>query len=91
MDFVAIDFETANEYRDSACAIGLTRVRSGAVEETTYHLIRPAELRFADMNTYIHGITADMVADCPTLRDLWPELQGFIEDSLLVAHNINRN
>lgn len=28
MDFVAIDFETANEKRNSACSIGLTVVKN---------------------------------------------------------------
>ena len=31
MNFVALDFETANEKRDSACAIGVTVVRDGTV------------------------------------------------------------
>ena len=46
MDFVAIDFETANECRNSACAVGLTRVSNGEIGETDYHLIRPVDLRF---------------------------------------------
>lgn len=27
-DFIAIDFETANEQRDSACQIGITTVKT---------------------------------------------------------------
>lgn len=29
--FVALDFETANHYRDSACAIGLVRVEDSQI------------------------------------------------------------
>ena len=30
LDFVAIDFETANSYRGSPCSVGLVRVRNGS-------------------------------------------------------------
>ena len=87
MDFVALDFETANEKRDSACAIGLTTVRDGVICETVHRLIRPAELRFSHWNTQKHGITCEDVIGCPTLAELWPEISGYLEDQLLIAHN----
>ena len=79
MDFVALDFETANEKRDSACAIGVTLVRDSVVSETVYHLIRPPDLRFSHWNIRIHGITADDVADSPTIGELWPKVSHLIE------------
>ncbi|HET8877955.1 MAG TPA: exonuclease, partial [Arthrobacter sp.] len=33
LDFTAIDFETANGFRGSPCAVGLTKVRGGVVVE----------------------------------------------------------
>lgn len=87
MNFVALDFETANESRDSACAIGVTQVRDGMACEPVYHLIRPADLRFSHWNTRVHGITADDVADAPTMGELWPVLSHLIENQLVVAHN----
>ena len=87
MDFVAIDFETANECRNSACAVGLTRVSNGEIGETDYHLIRPVDLRFEPMNVSIHRITADMVSESPRLDEVWPVIKDFIGDNLLVAHN----
>lgn len=87
MDFVVIDFETANEKRNSACAVGLTKVRNGVVCETVHRLIRPLELRFSNWNTRIHGITLQDVVDCPTIEQLWPELAGYVQDELVVAHN----
>lgn len=41
MEFTAIDFETANSSRASACAIGIVVVRNLEVVEEYYHLIRP--------------------------------------------------
>jgi DNA polymerase-3 subunit epsilon len=87
VNFVAIDFETANESRDSACAIGLTEVRDGAVLEPVYHVIRPPELRFSRWATQCHGLTAEDVAGAPSLSELWPTVLPLIENRLLVAHN----
>ena len=47
MDFVAIDFETANEKRNSACSIGLTVVKDNKIVEEKYFLIKPCEMRFS--------------------------------------------
>lgn len=87
MDFVALDFETANEKRVSACAIGLTIVRDGRVVENVYHLIRPRELRFSPWNTQVHGITQWQVKNSPSIIELWPTLLPLLESQLIVAHN----
>ena len=64
LDFTAIDFETANGSRASACSVGLVKVRDGRVVDKTGWLIRPpaGHDEFAPWNITIHGITADMVA-----------------------------
>jgi DNA polymerase-3 subunit epsilon len=87
IDFVALDFETANERRNSACAIGLTTVRDGMIVDTFSRLIRPAELRFSYWNTRVHGLSEIDVKDAPTFDELWPELLPLLENRLLVAHN----
>lgn len=87
MDFVAIDFETANQKHNSACAIGITPVKDGIVGPTIHRLIRPPELEFSPWNTRVHGITERDVINCPTLLDLWPEFSSLIEGNLVVAHN----
>lgn len=87
MDFIAIDFETANEQRNSACAIGIAVVDRSCVARTYHHLIRPHELRFTAMNTRIHGINSDAVERSPTLNDLWPTISPLFHDRLVFAHN----
>lgn len=87
MDFVAIDFETANEKRDSACAIGITTVCNGRIVDSYSHLIRPPELRFSPWNSRIHGLTESDVEDAPTFAELWPAISSIIENKFLVAHN----
>src|SRR6476661_6660505 len=41
LDFTAIDFETANELRSSACAIGVVQVRGGEITDSYYTLLQP--------------------------------------------------
>lgn len=41
LDFAAIDFETANSERWSACSVGLIVVCGGQVAESTEFLIKP--------------------------------------------------
>ncbi len=87
MNFVALDFETANETRNSACSIGLVRVENGIVTDRYYTLIKPEPLRFSPWNIKIHGITPKAVADAPTFDAAWPDIQRFIGSSTVVAHN----
>jgi DNA polymerase III subunit epsilon len=44
MSWVAIDFETANETRASACALGVAIVEAGEVIDRASWLIRPPTL-----------------------------------------------
>lgn len=87
--FVAIDFETANSSRSSACEVGLCRVIDGTVDATFGSLIAPPLLfsKFEERNVRIHGITADHVKDSPTWKELWPDVEDFIGGLPLVAHN----
>ena len=43
--FVAIDFETADYGRDSACALALVRVAAGVIVQRAFHYIRPPQIQ----------------------------------------------
>ena len=87
MDFVAIDFETANRYRDSACALGLIVVESGEVVDQRSWLIRPYDNSFEPYHTRLHGIDAEMVLDQPEFHELWPAIHPLLQGQMVVAHN----
>lgn len=89
INFTAIDFETANSKRTSACSIGMAKVRKGQVVEHYYRLLRPEVGDFHPMNISIHGITPEQVADSPTLSELWHEIEAFIDGDVLVAHSVS--
>ena len=84
--FVAIDFETADQGPDSACAVGLVRVEGGRIVVRERHLLRPPRDYF--LFTYIHGISWKDVAGKPTFREAWPNIRRMFEGAeFLAAHN----
>lgn len=84
--FLAIDFETANAKRDSACSVGLVLVEDGEIVKKVVHLIRPPYRDF--VFTYIHGLKWDDVKDAPTWGALWPQIAPLFEGvDFLAAHN----
>ena len=84
--FVALDFETADHLRDSACALGLVRVENHRIVQRAYYLMRPPRRRF--FFTYLHGITWEDVAGQPTFAELWPSLTPILAGvDFLAAHN----
>ena len=84
--FTAIDFETADYGRDSACAVGLVRVENNKIVRSETHLIRPPRQTF--IFTEIHGLTWADVKDAPTFKQLWHKLDGFFKGAeFLAAHN----
>ncbi len=87
MDFTAIDFETANYRRDSACQLGIVVVRNRCLVERRVWLIRPRPLHFEPGNIAIHGIQPSDVEGHPDFGGLWPEIQPYLESTCLVAHN----
>jgi DNA polymerase-3 subunit epsilon len=95
--FVAIDFETADQGADSACAVGLVRVENGVVARTAVSLIRPPRIDLGDlfappaeefMFTRVHGIKPAHVAGSPTFGEAWPALAKLLDGAhFLAAHN----
>lgn len=89
LNFTAIDFETANGSRASACAVGLVRVVDGKIVGSASSLILPEPEygRFEAGNIRIHGITASQVQNAPRWAQLILPVLAFSEGSTLVAHN----
>jgi len=77
MNFVAIDFETANYECNSACAVGLVKVVGGEIVDTAVHLIKPPTREF--VFTYVHGLTWNDVARSADFGKLWPTLEPLLE------------
>jgi len=87
MNFVAIDFETANSQRFSPCAFAVAVFRDGEVTQKESWLIRPKELYFDPYNIFIHGITEDDVKNEPEWPELWDTFRSYLEADFVIAHN----
>lgn len=86
MEFVALDFETANTSRNSVCSIGIVTIKDGKIIDEYYRLIRPKYLYFNPDNIAVHGITQEMVMDKPSFEQLWPEIFTRLQHKHVVAH-----
>jgi len=86
MDFVAIDFETANSSRNSACSLGAVLIENGKIVQRKYSLINP-EVPFHRFCTYIHGITEETVQDAPTFSQIHKSVFDMLDGHIIVAHN----
>jgi DNA polymerase-3 subunit epsilon len=84
--FVALDFETADYGRDSACAVALVRVEGSRIAARASRLIRPPRKQF--MFTSIHGISWTDVAGEPTFARVWKDIRGLLSGAeFLAAHS----
>lgn len=89
LEFVAIDFETANSSPASPCAVGLVRVSDGEIVDSLSMLFRPplGHDWFHEGNIRVHGIRPEDVRDAPSWEEVLPELLLFTEGQPLIAHN----
>lgn len=87
MNFVAIDFETATGYRNSACAIGLVTVENGAIVDEYYSLIKPPNNFYWTQNIGVHGISPTDTVASPTFEDIYSEIKSRMYGKTIVAHN----
>ncbi|MFT8322656.1 MAG: exonuclease domain-containing protein [Bacillus sp. (in: firmicutes)] len=87
MDFIAIDFEIANENMDSACSIGLAYVENNEVVKEQYFLIKPPNLKFDARFTAVHGIKQEDVIGKKNFEEVWEQIKEDFSSSLIVAHN----
>lgn len=84
--FVAIDFETADLGRDSACALAVVRVERGRIAHKAVRLIRPPRRSFAF--THIHGITWAQVRNEPDFEEVWRDMRPLVDGvRFIAAHN----
>lgn len=84
---VALDFETANAEKTSACALGLVKFTKDAIIDEWASLIKTPTPYFHWGNIRIHGIEWSDVKDKKNFVELWDEIRTFIGTSVLYAHN----
>ncbi len=87
MNFVTIDFETAQGARNTPCEIGLTFVENGEVADTKSYLIKPkCYPNFDYFNIDVHGIRPSDVENAPEFPDVWNKISNLIDGKFILAH-----
>ncbi|MCR4604122.1 MAG: 3'-5' exoribonuclease [Prevotella sp.] len=77
-DFVAIDFETANEHPSSVCSVGVVIVQNGMVADSFYSLINPEPDYYSYFCQRVHGLSAADTADAPIFPEVWKRVEEHI-------------
>ena len=88
--FIAIDYETANSDRRSACSLGVSIVEDCVVKETFQTYIKPPQdfNYFDQFNIMIHGIQKSDVKNSPNFSEVWSHLVSINSNNLpIVCHN----
>jgi len=85
--FTAIDFETAQGYRHSICQVGLIRIENGIITNEINLLVQPPDNYYWKNFIAIHGITPEDTAQSPTFDKIWQQIEPFISNQHVVAHN----
>lgn len=88
LNFVSLDFETANEHKNSAISLAVVTVEDGKITKRGYSLIKPPVMQFNQEFIGIHGIQPEEVTNKPTFDQLWPAIyNNHLKGKMLVAHN----
>ncbi len=90
-DMVIYDLETTGVDTRYANIVEIAAQRLNAVGngiERYYRLVRPPGGHIPKETTRIHGINEDTVKDCPSIEMVLPEFLSFIQDRILIGHNI---
>ena len=92
LDYIAIDFETANQYGSSAISVGLVRYVNGKETDNIYERICPPTDYFVqEWIDKVHHLTYADVKESPKFPEVWDQkIIPFIEKTPglpLVAHN----
>lgn len=104
-DFCVVDLETTglNPVYDEIIEVALLKVRDNKVIDSFTSLVRPetvyvdkdddgniiSEYYIDDFIVELTGITNEMLAEAPTLKENFEEILGFIDNDVIVGHNIN--
>ena len=86
-DFIAIDFETANQQPSSVCSVGVVMVRNGQVADSFYSLIQPEPNYYNYWCQRVHGLNQCDTDDAPVFSKVWDDLRYQIASIPFVAHN----
>lgn len=88
--FVALDIETTglDSQKDAIIEIGAVRFNGRRIEGDWTTLLNPGRA-IPPFISQLTGITNEMIAQAPPLRDVLADLEDFVGDAPIVGHNVS--
>ncbi|MFB3040839.1 MAG: UvrD-helicase domain-containing protein, partial [Candidatus Poribacteria bacterium] len=89
-DMIVYDLETVDNdpKRANIIEIGAKRLSAiGSELERYYQLVKPPH-PIPKSSTKIHGINNESVKESPSIETVLPQFLGFIQDRILIGHNV---
>lgn len=83
-DFIAIDFETANECPSSVCSIGAVLVRDGEIVKTFYSLIKPEPDYYKWFCQQVHGLGHEDTDCAEVFPYVWERMIAELPDGIKI-------
>lgn len=89
-DYVVFDIETTglDSRYDEIIEISGVKVREDKIVDTFSSLVKP-QSPISPFITELTGISNEMVATSPSIEVVLPKFMAFIEDDILIGHNVN--
>lgn len=92
LSVTVVDTETTGldpDQGDEIIAVGAVRIVNGRIlrQEIFDSFVRPRRL-ISESARAVHGISQDMLRAEPVIEDVLPRLHRFVEDTVIVGHNI---
>ena len=90
-DMVVYDLETTGINPKTAEIVEIAAQRLGIAGDKVdrfYRLVKPPGGHIPRAATRIHRIDAETVKDSPGIEIVLPELMGFLQDRILIGHNV---
>jgi len=89
-DFVVLDLETTglSPTNDKIIEIGAIRFENGVEVETFEKLVNP-QMPIPDFITKLTGIKDSDVETADTIDNIFPGLMSFLEESIIIGHQVN--
>jgi len=87
MNFIAIDFETANSNRSSICSVGIAIVENGKLLSTEHIFVKPTPNYYDSFNTRLHGISDKDTKNEKAFKQQWNDLKKYFHNKTIIAHN----
>lgn len=88
-NYVVVDLETTglNSETDKIIEVGILKVRDHQIVETYQQLVNPQK-KISSTITNLTGITNEMVAGQPTIKEIRQKIKNMIEDEPILGHHV---